>query len=281
MFLQTSLDVVIRRWLGEDIPSWDPHTMIYNQDSEVNAKIVAKQEGIISGIQVLTRIFELGKVKLSTTIKDCDKIKSGMTICELVGNPTSILQLERTALNIFTHMSGIATMTSRMIKIVKNSGSKIIIAGTRKTLPGLRKYQKYAIVCGGGDTHRMSLESMIMLKENHLSQFNSISEAIKYYKKRSSFSLKMEIEVRSLSEALEAADGGVDIIMLDNFDFSQLDKTISKIKEINKRVLIEISGGISLDNIRDYLSYPIDIISSGALTHSSRVFDASLLFDNL
>lgn len=281
VFLQTSLDADITKWLNEDIPNWDPHTVIYDQNNDVKASIIAKQDGIISGIQVLSRIFEIGKIEVVPKIKDGDEIHKGLIICELRGNPTIILQLERTALNIFTHMSGIATMTSKMVKTVKKSGSKTIIAGTRKTLPGLRKYQKYAIVCGGGDTHRMTLESMIMLKENHLSQFNSISEAVEHYKKNSSFSLKIEVEVRSLNEALEAATAAVDIIMLDNFELSQIDLTISKIKEINEKVLIEISGGITMDNIKDYLDYPIDIISVGALTHSNIVFDASLLFDNI
>lgn len=281
MFLQTSLDDDIKRWLREDIPSWDPHTMVYDQNDEVKAKIIAKQDGVISGIQVLSRIFELGNIHVSAKIEDGKKVNDGEIICELRGNSAVILQLERTALNIFTHMSGIATTTSMMVEMVKNRDSKTIIAATRKTLPGLRKYQKYAIICGGGDTHRMTLESMIMLKENHLSQFNSISEAIQSYKNSSSFSLKIEVEVRSHEEAIEAANEGVDIIMLDNFDISKLDDTISTIKSINDRVLIEISGGVSIDNINDYLAYPIDIISSGALTHSSIVFDASLLFDNV
>lgn len=281
MFLQTSLDEDIKKWLSEDIPNWDPHTTIYDKTNEVTAKIFAKQEGIISGIQVLTRIFELGNIHVSTKIEDGYEIKSGEVICELRGNSAVILQLERTALNIFTHMSGIATTTSKMVEMVNKSDSKTIIAGTRKTLPGLRKYQKYAITCGGGDTHRMTLESMIMLKENHLSQFSSISDAIQFYKNKSSFSLKIEVEVRSLEEAIEAANEGVDIIMLDNFEISKLNDTISKIKSINNGILIEISGGVDIENIKDYLDYPIDIISSGALTHSSNVFDASLLFDNV
>ncbi|MCE7737472.1 MAG: carboxylating nicotinate-nucleotide diphosphorylase [Candidatus Heimdallarchaeota archaeon] len=281
MFLQTLLDDDIKKWLSEDVPNWDPHTMDLDQENEVKATIIAKQDGVISGIQVLERIFELGNIHISTKIEDGKAINNGDVICELRGKSTIILQLERTALNIFTHMSGIATTTSKMVQMVNKSDNKTIIAGTRKTLPGLRKYQKYAITCGGGDTHRMTLESMIMLKENHLSQFNSISEAIQNYKKTSSFSLKIEVEVRSLEEAIEAANEDVDIIMLDNFEISKLNDTISKIKSINNRVLIEISGGVSIENIKDYLDYPIDIISSGALTHSSNVFDASLLFDNV
>jgi nicotinate-nucleotide pyrophosphorylase (carboxylating) len=280
VFLQTSLDEDINKWLKEDIPNWDPHSMGDQRMNEVTAKIIAKQNGAISGTQILARIFELGNINIELMIADGDEIEDGMTICKLKGEASTIVQLERTALNIFTHMSGITTMTSKMVSLVREKSSNTIIAGTRKTLPGLRKYQKYAIMCGGGDTHRMTLESMIMLKENHLAQFGSISEAVQHYKKRSSFSQKIEVEVRSLQEALEAASEGVDIIMLDNFEKSKLDESISKIRKTNKNVLIEISGGITVDNILDYLDYQIDIISSGALTHSNTVFDASLLIDD-
>lgn len=281
MFLQPSIDEDIKKWLNEDIPNWDPHSVGIDQNSEVKASIIAKQDGVISGVSVLERIFELCNVTVSNKLSDGTSIKQGTVICTLTGNSTSILQAERTALNIFTHMSGITTMTAKMIEEIKQNGSNVKIAGTRKTLPGLRKYQKYAIHCGGGDTHRMNLESMIMLKENHIAQFKSITEAVKIYKSRSSFSLKIEVEVRTLNEALEAAEQSIDILMLDNFDLSKLNETIKQIKTINPKVLIEISGGISPNNIFDYLKYPVDIISIGALTHSNDVFDASLLFDNL
>lgn len=281
MFLQPSLDEDIKNWLNEDIPNWDPHSVGIDQEHEVKASIIAKQDGTISGVSVLKRVFELCKVQVTINVNDGSHITRGTNICTLLGKSKSILQAERTALNIFTHMSGITTITSKMVELVRKNGSNIKIAGTRKTLPGLRKYQKYAIYCGGGDTHRINLESMIMLKENHISQFNSITDAILAYKAKSSFSLKIEVEVRTLKEALEAAKQNVDIIMLDNFDLSKLTDTIKQINNINRAVLIEISGRISIDNISDYLQYPVDIISSGALTHSNVVFDASLLFDDL
>ena len=281
MFLQSSLDDDIRRWLLEDVPNWDPHTSSIDKEKVAKAKIVAKQNGVISGVSVLKRVFELCNVTVTNLMEDGAQVKNGDIIFRLDGNSNAILQAERTALNIFTHMSGISTITSQIVGKIRQSGSKTKIAATRKTLPGLRKYQKYAVSCGGGDTHRMNLESMIMLKENHISQFNSIKEAIQVYKANSSFSLKIEIEVRTLDEAVEAAQENVDIILLDNFSLDSLHETVSKIKSISSDILIEISGGITLENIDQYLDYPVDIISSGSLTHSSNVFDASLLFEGL
>jgi nicotinate-nucleotide pyrophosphorylase (carboxylating) len=281
VFLQTSLDKDIKRWLEEDIPNWDAHTLGISQDEDVKASIIAKQMGTISGIQVLKRIFELFNIDVTTDFVDGQHVQNGETLFNLKGQSNSILQAERTALNIFTHMSGITTMTANLVKMAEKNGSNIKIAGTRKTLPGLRKYQKYAIICGGGDPHRMNLESMIMLKENHISQFESVTDAIRSYKSKVSFSLKIEVEVQTIEQALEAAKEGVEIIMLDNFDRSELDQAIRQIREINSKVLIEISGGVSFNNIEDYLNHSVDIISSGALTHSNVVFDASLLFNKL
>ena len=166
-----------------------------------------------------------------------------------------------------------------MIEAAKETNPEIRICGTRKTVPGLSIYDKYAIVVGGGDTHRFNLSDMVLLKENHLQKFKSISEAISIAKLKTSFSKKIEVEVQNEEQAIEAVEAGADIVMFDNFSPIQIKHTISKLKKLNLSTLVELSGNINLDNINLYSIEGINLISSGALTHSVKNFDLTMLIE--
>ncbi|MHA2253050.1 MAG: carboxylating nicotinate-nucleotide diphosphorylase, partial [Candidatus Kariarchaeaceae archaeon] len=214
-------------------------------------------------------------------VRDGDLIKKGDVILQLKGKPSNILQAERLALNILSHMSGISTTTSKLVGIVKSRNSMSKVTATRKTIPGIRKYQKWAVKVGGGDTHRMSLSSMILIKENHIASYGGISNAIESIRKKISFSTKLEIEVRIDEEAIQAASAGVDVIMLDNYKPKQIQNILPRLRDINSKLIVEASGNINIENIVAYADTNVDIISLGEITHSVKAFDMTLIFDNL
>ncbi|MCH8908789.1 MAG: carboxylating nicotinate-nucleotide diphosphorylase [Candidatus Heimdallarchaeota archaeon] len=274
-----NLDQDIISWLQEDIPYWDTNSDLILNNKHTTAKIQVKQNGVLSGTVPFIRVFSKLGVKVVSLKSDGDKLRTGEIVFNLEGPIRDILMGERVSLNILSHMSGISTMTANLMNQIKNEGLTSKIAATRKTLPGLRKYQKWAVKVGNGDTHRMSLSDMIMLKENHLSQFSSITEALEVTMRQKSFSQKIEIEVTTNEQALEAARGGVDIIMLDNYNSKEISGIISEIRKINQGILIEVSGNITEANFMDFARKGIDIISMGKLTHSSVALDFSLLVD--
>ena len=278
MILDIQLDEDIRSWLKEDIPYWDV-SFVDTEDEIVQARIVSKDHGIIAGSKVLQRIYHLLGVELIEIKEDGQRVDYGDVVARLKGKASKILQAERVSLNILGHMSGIATYTRNLVEEIKNQGLNTRIAATRKTLPGLRKYQKWAVIIGGGDTHRLDLSSMALIKENHIAAYGGVEEAIDEVRNRISFSHKIEIEVTTNEEALTAAKKYIDIIMLDNFSPDQIKAILPKIKEINDKVLIEASGGITEETILDYSRSGVDIISLGKLTHSVSNFDVSLLID--
>lgn len=268
----------ILEWIKEDMYFWD-NSSINLKSHEISAKIKAKQEGMIAGTEVVKIILEEFGIEVIRILDEGSMVKHGDIILELKGDSNKILQVERTCLNIFSHMSGISTATHNLLTMMRGINPRVKLAATRKTLPGLRRYQKWAVVVGGGDTHRMSLSSMIMLKENHISLFENITEAIKHARENSSFSLKIEIEARNDTEAMEAIRAGADIIMLDNYKPAQIEIVLPKLRDENPNILIEASGNITEGNILDYVKSGVDIISMGKLTHSSQVFDMSMVFD--
>ncbi|MCY3412945.1 MAG: carboxylating nicotinate-nucleotide diphosphorylase [Candidatus Heimdallarchaeota archaeon] len=268
------------RWIAEDIPLWDNSSSIL-QPSRVSAKIVAKQQGIISGTMVAKIILELHDIKILNVVKEGSLVQNGEVLIELEGNSTDILQAERTCLNIFSHMSGISTYTRSLLDKVKDINPQLRLAATRKTLPGLRRYQKWAVKVAGADTHRMSLSDMIMLKENHISMFPTIDKSIETAKKNASFSTKIEVEVRNNNEAREATKAGADIVMLDNYTPEMIVEILPELRKINPTILLEASGNINEHTIADYAKSGVDIVSMGKLTHSVTAFDMSLIFDNL
>ncbi|MHA2357718.1 MAG: carboxylating nicotinate-nucleotide diphosphorylase [Candidatus Heimdallarchaeaceae archaeon] len=272
------VDEDIKKWLAEDIPYWDVTTSLL-PSKKAEGKIFAKQDGVIAGLHFVQRVFEILGAEFESQVEEGQQVSKKSLIAKVKGHIQSLLQAERLALNLLGRMSGIATFTAQMIEKARTFNPNIRICATRKVVPGLGKYDKYAVVKGGGDTHRFNLSDMILLKENHLSLFNSISDAITSAKEKTSFSKKIEVEIQNEEQAVEAVYAGADIIMFDNFSPVQVKIVVPKVREINSDILIELSGNISLENLDMYSLEGIDLISSGALTHSVKNFDLTMLID--
>lgn len=274
MLNQFYVDDLIKSALKEDINYIDITTdNLIPDDQEGEARFLAKAEGVLCGIDVALRVFTLIQpdFQYEVFIKDGEYVKKGDIIATVKGKTRTILKGERTALNLLQHMSGIATMTNKIVKIVE--GTNASIADTRKTLPGLRPIQKYAVTVGGGKNHRYNLSDAAMLKDNHVDAGGGITGAVKKLRSKLGHMAKVELEVRNLDELREALSVDVDVIMLDNMD----NETMKKAVEItNGKALLEASGGITEETIRGVAETGVDIISIGALTHSVKAFDISL-----
>lgn len=269
----------LRKFLEEDIGFGDITTeIIVPENLRVKAQIIAKTSGIIAGIEETSILFKELGINVKSAINDGSKVDAGTIIMEIEGPARLILTCERTVLNLLMRMSGIATLTHQMVKKARKVNPKIIIAGTRKTLPGLRYFDKKAIRIGGGDTHRLRLDDCILIKDNHIVIAGGVKEAIKRVKETASFTKKIEVEVQNAEDALIAAKEGVDIIMLDNMKPNEIKETIKKLEKegLRSKVLIEVSGGITPENIREYVETGVDVISLGYLTHSAKALDMSL-----
>jgi nicotinate-nucleotide pyrophosphorylase (carboxylating) len=272
------LDEFIRKSLQEDIGDGDHSTLAcIPADAKGKAKLLVKENGIIAGIDVAKRIFEIvdPALELEFFKKDGDKIEIGDIVFQVSGSSQSILTSERLVLNCMQRMSGIATQTAQVLRVI--DGCKTKILDTRKTTPGIRFLEKWAVKIGGGENHRFGLYDMIMLKDNHIDYAGGIKNAIektKKYLSESNRSLKIEIEVRSLDELNQVLEvGGVDRIMLDNFTPEKLKEALVFIPNTYET---EASGGITIDNIRPYAETGVQFISIGALTHSVKGLDLSL-----
>jgi nicotinate-nucleotide pyrophosphorylase (carboxylating) len=275
----------ITDFLSEDIPSFDYGGFVVGNEIKT-ASLYMKSSGIICGIPFLQEVYNQCEVEVEWLYKEGEFIdpKKGekIIIAKLKGPSKNILQAERVGLNLMSRLSGIATKTNEIIKLASNSGYKGIIAGTRKTTPGLRIMEKYAMLVGDADMHRFDLSSMIMLKDNHIWSTGSITNAIKNAKKVGGFSIKVEIEVQSYNEAVEAINAGGDIIMLDNFQGLELQKVAKKLKqefEGKKKFLLECSGGLTKDNLNEYLCNDIDIYSTSSIHQGTSIVDFSLKID--
>lgn len=276
----------LRKFLIEDCRFSDISAISIPEDAIVTGKIIAKSKGYISGLEELRILYNILNVSINFFVKDGEAFNPGDTLAELKGNARDILMGERTGLNLITHMSSITTTTRKYIDVIKKSGKNLKIACTRKTLPGLRIFEKRAVDLAGdlADTHRFSLDDMILLKDTHLKYYNGdVEKLLRDVKKKASFSKKIEIEIEQVDDVLIAAKSGADIIMLDNMNPDQVKLAIKLLKNNNLRnkVLIEVSGGINLENLSAYLTQDApDIISSSELTQfpSERV-DISLRFD--
>ena len=245
---------------------------------EVKGQIIAKEEGIVAGVELAVAIFTEFAVETEVMVVDGEKIKQGQIIMMISGDPRSILSVERTVLNLMMRMSGIATITRNIIEMVRSVNSDVIVAGTRKTTPGLQFFEKNAIRSGGGDTHRYRLDDSVLIKDNHLALVGGVDEAISRARKYVSFTKKIEIEVETLEEALQAANAGADIIMLDNMDPEEVKTVLMALEaeSLRDNVIIEVSGGINSDNIVQFAKTGVDVISTGYITHSARSLDLSL-----
>ena len=217
-------------------------------------------------------------VKILSSLNDGDEIKHGDKLLEFKGDAKTILLLERTVLNLLMRMSGVATKTHNIVTKVHEVNPNIKVAGTRKTSPALQKFDKQAIIIGGGDSHRNGLDDMVLIKDNHIAIVGGVFEALRLAKKNVSFSKKIEIEVENVDDAVIAASNGADIVMFDNMSPMEASKTLDVLNDKNLRdnILIELSGGITEENILDYAYLDVDVISLGALTHSTYSLNFSL-----
>jgi nicotinate-nucleotide pyrophosphorylase (carboxylating) len=272
------LDEFIRKSLQEDIGDGDHSTLAcIPADAKGKAKLLVKEKGIIAGIEVAKRIYELVDPSLDLVVykKDGDTVEVGDIVFHVSGSSQAILTSERLVLNCMQRMSGIATQTNQVLQVIEGCNTKVL--DTRKTTPGIRFLEKWAVKIGGGENHRFGLYDMIMLKDNHIDYAGGIKNAIEKTKKYLSDSkrtLKIEIEVRSLAELQEVIQiGGVDRIMLDNFTPERLKEALELIPDSYET---EASGGITIDNIRPYAETGVQFISIGALTHSVKGLDLSL-----
>lgn len=263
-------------FLMEDVGKFDLfHDLL--PDKLINAKITVKEDGILAGLGEAIRIFDHCGVSSSYKWKDGDAVTGGDTILDLKGSSRAILQNERVALNFLGRMSGIATLTRRCVDMTAHTGVRI--ACTRKTTPGFRRFEKRAVMIGGGDPHRFDLTDAIIIKDNHIRIYGM--EMAYKYAKDAGFMKKIEIEVENAEDAIHAAELGADVIMLDNMDVSTITETISILKEKKLRdsVVLEASGDITMDKLLTYAETGIDVISMGMLTHSSRWLDVGLEVD--
>lgn len=274
-----NLDELIRMALREDIGDGDHSTLACIPSTAVGtAKMVAKQDGVLCGAIVGERVFHQvdPTLKVSLLKNDGDAVKKGDIVMLVEGHSGSILTAERTALNFMQRLSGIATETKRMVAMLDGLNTRLL--DTRKTTPNMRLLEKYAVACGGGTNHRIGLYDMIMLKDNHIDFAGGIEAAIdrtRQYLKEKGKNLKIEIEVRNLDELERVlAHGGVDRIMLDNFDIATLREAV---RRINGRFETEASGGITDQTLRPYAETGVDFISVGALTHHIKSLDLSLV----
>lgn len=273
---QFYIDDLIKRAINEDVEYVDVTTDYLIPDEQVDeAYFVAKESGVIAGLDVAMRVFEILDPGFTKTVykKDGDRVEVGETIVKFRGHTQALLKGERTALNLIQFMSGIASQTALACEEVKDFPCKIV--DTRKTLPGLRPLSKYAVWVGGGINHRYNLSDGVMLKDNHIDAGGGIAAATAKVKAQISFMTKVEVETRNLAEVKEAIDAHVDVIMLDNMD----NKTMTQaVKMINHQAIVEASGNMSLSRLKEVAACGVDIISIGALTHSVKAFDISMKF---
>lgn len=271
------IDAIIRNALSEDIHTGDITTGALRLNAEpVSGVLKAKEDMVVCGLKVAQRVFEIldPASEFTAEAADGDQVSSGQIIARMSGDASLLLQGERVALNLMQRMSGVATLTAKYVKAVEGTGVRIV--DTRKTTPGLRVLEKYAVRAGGGINHRTGLYDGVLIKENHISAAGGISEAISRARAYIPHTLKIEIETETLEEVKEALEAGADIIMLDNMDNSTMREAVAIIAG---RALVEASGGVNLVTVRGIAETGVDIISVGALTHSAPSMDISMLLD--
>jgi nicotinate-nucleotide pyrophosphorylase (carboxylating) len=243
----------------------------------VKAEVVAKEEGVVAGIEEATFLMEYLGLDVEVKVVDGEKIKNKQVLMQILGDARTILSGERTMLNLLSRMSGIATKTRMLIEKLEKANAKTKIAATRKSAPGLLYFDKKSVLIGGGDPHRLHLDDMVLIKDNHLAVIGNVEEAVKKARTTGSFTKKIEIEVTNIEDAIMAAKAGADIVMLDNFSSKQAKAAGEALEKAGfGNVLLEVSGGITGENMLEYAAEQVDIISLGELTHSVKALDISL-----
>jgi nicotinate-nucleotide pyrophosphorylase (carboxylating) len=277
------LDVrkLILHFLQEDIGTGDiTSNNVVPNHTVVHATVActSSSSSITCGLEEAKTVFDICGCNAQPLLRDGSAVRKGDIVMNIIGEARSVLKAERTALNLIMRMSGIATITREFVNLTHKHYPEVKIAGTRKTAPGLRYFDKKAISIGGGYSHRMRLDDMVLIKDNHLAAAGSIERTIQTAKDKVGSAIRIECEVKSIEEAVRAANAGVDVVMLDNFSPSEAESGVRAIRELHScdEVEIELSGGINLGNVIDYAKAKPNIISVGYLTHSSRAIDYSL-----
>lgn len=258
-------DATVERWLREDLGH---HDVTNDVPGETAGRLVAKESGVVAGLEAGIQVFDYLGCEAAATCTDGDWVETGDTVLTVEGCAQDVLRGERVAVNIVGHASGVATKTRRAVKAARED---VAIAGTRKTTPGLRGLEKRAVVAGGGDTHRLDLSHMVMVKDNHVAEMG-LEDAVAHFRERASFATKIEVEVESPADAPRAAEAGADVVLLDNMSPAE---TREAVEALPADVLAEASGGITLADVPDYAGTGVDVISMGALTHSAASLDYS------
>ncbi len=274
MLEQNAIDRIIRLALEEDLGSGDLTTnSIVRPDSKGRAVLIAKQDLILAGLPVFKRTFEIlnSDTRFESFFEDGQSVKKNSKVCEISAPVQAILKAERTGLNLLQRMSGIATLTRKYAEQIRGFKAKVL--DTRKTTPGLRILDKYSVRMGGGYNHRFGLYDGIIIKDNHIQAAGSITKALSLCRKSIPHTLKIEIEVEDLEGVAEALQAGADIIMLDNMSVDEIKKAVELVKGLS---VLEVSGNVSLENIKSIAATGVDLISVGALTHSAPAADLSL-----
>jgi len=270
----------LRSFLAEDIGYGDITTnALVDSKLRAEGRIVCKESALIAGVEEALLLLKLVSCEGKAEVHDGDRVKEGATVLSGRGPARSLLYVERTMLNLLSHMSGIATATADLVSIVrKERAGKVKVACTRKTIPGLRYFEKKAVMLGGGDSHRLRLDDAMLIKDNPLALAGSIRESVRQARTVVSFTKKIEVEATTPDQAVEAAEAGADIVLLDNMTPREVRRSLSLLqaKSIRKRVLVEASGGITRENIASYAKTGVDVVSVGAITHSARAIDMSM-----
>jgi len=269
----------LKKFLDEDIGHGDITTdAIVDPAAKATGTVVCKERAIIAGLSESIILLRLLGCEGKPKVREGNEVLAGTIILEANGSGRALLKGERVLLNLLSHMSGVATATAELVSIAKQGGGSTRIACTRKTLPGLRYFEKRAVELGGGDTHRLRLDDAVLIKDNHLALAGSITESVRKAKAKVSFTKKIEVEATTPAQAVEAGLAGADIVLLDNMTAQEVKKSVSLLesKELRDHLLIEVSGGITRENLSGYVKTGVDVISVGSMTHSAKAVDMSL-----
>jgi len=279
MKLPSNIHEQVKLALKEDIGAGDVTADLIPKENQSSATVICRDNAVLSGVAWFNEVFQQidRNISISWNYKDADSIKANSTLCTLKGNARSLLSGERAALNFVQTLSATATLTAQFVKAIEGikTGTKTQILDTRKTLPNLRDAQKYAVLCGGGKNHRIGLYDMILIKENHIMAAGSITNAVNQAKQLHP-DIRIEVETENLEEFREASQAGADIIMLDNFDLKTMREAV---KENNGNVILEASGGVTLETVRSIAETGVDFISVGQITKDIYAVDLSMRFD--
>ena len=273
------IEETLEKFLDEDIGHGDITTdALVDSRTKATGQVVCKERAVIAGLSESIILLKLLGCEGKSKVRDGQEVPAGTIILEVNGYGSSLLKVERVLLNLLSHMSGVATATAELVSITKKNGSSARIACTRKTLPGLRYFEKRAVELGGGDTHRLRLDDAVLIKDNHLELAGSITGAVRKAKAKVSFTKKIEVEATSPNQAVEAAHAGADIVLLDNMRPQEVKKSLDLLeaKKLRGGILVEVSGGITRDNLANYVKTGVDVISVGSITHSAKAIDMSL-----